>query len=368
MRTRQGQQCGSYLSRRGPGLSAALALLAAMILLLPSCAGGMASAPDTVAPAAHRVVLPADDAAHPPFNTEWWYYNGRFETAPGEQYAFHAVVFDLRFPGLQRRNVFQVAVTDLRDGSYVTDQRSVNVPATQARGAKAGAGYAYAIGDWMAAGNGGKDRLAATAGDYAFDLKLDATKKAALHGGTGWLDLNPGEGTFYYSRTRMNLTGGLTQQGRMVPITGEAWFDHQWGDFRPQSMGWDWFAIQLDDGRDVMVSHLRYDKGLPAVAYGSLVDQNGTVQPLLGTDFQVEATGSWTSPASGATYPLGWALRIPSLGLDVAIAPVTEAAEFNAIPTTLNYYWEGPVAVRGSQAGKGFVEMAGYAPTRFMNR
>ena len=43
-----------------------------------------------------------------------------------------------------------------------------------------------------------------------------------------------------------------------MKVTGEAWMDHQWGDFATyQEGGWDWFAVQLDDGTDVMLYLIR---------------------------------------------------------------------------------------------------------------
>ena len=71
---------------------------------------------------------------------------------------------------------------------------------------------------------------------------------------------------------------------------------------------------------------------------------------------------TWTSPASSATYPMGWRVRIPGQDLDVILSPVLEESEFDARGTTLNSYWEGEVTVSGSHSGSGFVELVGYAP------
>ncbi len=38
-------------------------------------------------------------------------------------------------------------------------------------------------------------------------------------------------GSYYYSRPRMAADGTLSARRPDVPVTGEAWFDHQWGDF-----------------------------------------------------------------------------------------------------------------------------------------
>ena len=51
-----------------------------------------------------------------------------------------------------------------------------------------------------------------------------------------------------------------------IPVDGTAWFDHQWGDFiSVGGGGWDWFAVNLDDGTDLTLSLVRdADGSLPA--------------------------------------------------------------------------------------------------------
>ncbi|MEZ4570376.1 MAG: lipocalin-like domain-containing protein [Thermomicrobiales bacterium] len=57
---------------------------------------------------------------------------------------------------------------------------------------------------------------------------------------------SPG-GSYYYSRPGMDLSGTLTVDGEPFEVTG--WMDHQWGDFvLVDGSGWDWFAIEMDDG------------------------------------------------------------------------------------------------------------------------
>lgn len=47
---------------------------------------------------------------------------------------------------------------------------------------------------------------------------------------------------------RMAAEGTLTIDGKAVPVTGDVWFDHQWGDFEAAQLRWNWFALQLTDG------------------------------------------------------------------------------------------------------------------------
>ena len=364
------------LPTTGEGTTVSL-VIGLMCILVAACS----SPPPTATPTATRppptptataepppvpVVLPRDDAAHPAYNTEWWYYNGHLRADSGEEFSFHYVVFDVRYPGINPLNIYQAAITDHQSKTFVTGQQSVANPVPTAPEDA----FAYASGSWVLKGHEGTDQLAATVGTYGFDLDLKQAKPAAMHGGIGHLKFTSTDKTYYYSRTRMETSGTLTRDGKPVKVTGSTWFDHQWGNFRVQAGGggWDWFALQMDDGRDVMVFQLMDAQKKVYHIFATVVGQDGRTMDLEDTKVDVTATGSWTSPTSGGVYPMGWQLKLPSAGIDVLLKPVVEAAEFDASSTTFNRYWEGPVAISGSHGGKGFVEMVGYAPLRVPSR
>jgi predicted secreted hydrolase len=73
-------------------------------------------------------------------------------------------------------------------------------------------------------------------------------------------------------------------------------------------------------------------------------------------DFSLTALDHWRSPRSGAVYPSRWRLRIPSERLDLKITPLLADQELDVSFR----YWEGAVAVTGSLAGQGYVELTGY--------
>ncbi|MBF8299371.1 MAG: hypothetical protein HW397_420 [Dehalococcoidia bacterium] len=312
------------------------------------------------------VVLPRDDAPHPEYNTEWWYYNAHLVDSTGQRYSLHYVVFDVRYPGITPINIYHAAITDEQTKAFVIGQRSVASGINLAPNAA----FAYQSEGWIVGGREGKDHLAAQLGAYSFDLDLLQTKPAALHGGIGHLQFTPTDKTYYYSRTRMDASGILTRDGQDLQVTGTAWFDHQWGNFRLQYAGggWDWFALQLDDGRDLMVFQLMDAQKRVFHTFATVIDKMGATRDLEDADIKVTATGSWTSSASGGVYPMGWRLELKEASIDVTLTPVMEDAEFNATSTTFSRYWEGPVTVTGSQTGRGFVEMVGYAPFRLPSR
>ena len=316
------------------------------------------TATPTPTPILALVSVPQDDAPHEGVTTEWWYYNGILRTTEGRQYSFHYVVFQFDLPFLPTTTVSHLAITDHREGTYITGQRRTLARTRPAESP----GFSFNVDGWVMSGFDGRDRLTASTGGYAFDLNLNAEKPPALHGGTGLIDFGPLGESYYYSRTRMAASGTLSVQGEEAAVTGEAWFDHQWGDFNLVRLGWDWFSLRLDDRSELMLYLLRGEEGQPTQITGTFVTADGRTTSLDASEFSVRPTGTWTSPTNGGVYPMGWILLIPSIGIDVILTPVIPNAEFDARSTTRNFYWEGGVSVSGSHGGWGMVELVGYAP------
>jgi len=160
------------------------------------------------------------------------------------------------------------------------------------------------------------------------------------------------------------VDGVLTIGGREVEVSGAGWFDHEWGTSQLGEgvAGWNWFSLRLDDGSELMVYRLRRSDGTPdPFSSGTFVAADGATRRLGLADVDLEPTGGWTSPATGATYPSGWRIRVPSEGLDLAVEPLLEAAELDGSASTGAIYWEGPVTVAGSHTGEGYAELTGYA-------
>ena len=290
--------------------------------------------------------------------------------------------------------VSHLAVTDERGGRFLYSQRLETGPQVDRSPRDAGgvpSGFALALPraqadtsgsgaptPWSMSGGGGTDHLvaaltpdeAATAGSpkgLGLDLRLQATKPAALHGDDGWIDFGPAGGSYYYSRTSMTASGTLLLDGTTLAVRGSAWFDHQWGDFiAVGGGGWDWFAVNLDDGTDLTLSLVRDADGSYPLIYGTVVAADGTVSHLDRSAFSVDVTGHWTSPATGATYPAGWSVAVPRLDLQITLTPTVAAQELDTRATTGVVYWEGSqrvVAMRGGSrlGGAAYVELTGYA-------
>jgi predicted secreted hydrolase len=391
---------------RGQGVlrrSRRIVPLAALVLVVASCGGPILANP----PAAHPeitqapsgtprprdpqpVVLPRDDAPHDRL-TEWWYYTGHLIDATGARWGFEFVVFRAERGGFPVSWASHLALTDEAGRQFHYAQRAEIGPQVDVGGATQGFNLAirgldpsnpatFARAPWTMQGASGTDHLAAAAlpgeslGDpapgFGLALALAATKPAALHDGDGYVAFGPAGGSYYYSRTSMTASGSITVGPKTLQVTGTAWFDHQWGDFiSVGGGGWDWFAINLDDGTDVTLSLVRAQDGTYPLVYGTLVARDGTTRHLGSADFAVSVTRHWTSPATGTVYPAGWTVSIPSAGIKAGLTPSVAQQELDARATTGVVYWEGSQQVAAvvsgrSMGGQAYVELTGYPPAK----
>ncbi len=331
------------------------------------------------APRAFR--FPDDHGPHPGYRTEWWYYTGNLRDGDGRRYGYQLTFFrvGLAPAPASGRSSFRAdalwmahfALTDVAGDRFLAQERF-------ARGAAGLAGaqavpYAVWLEGWRAETAGdGRTRLVARAGEVALDLVLAPAKPPVLQGEAGLSrkSAEHGNASYYYSMPRLATTGTLVVGGAPVGVTGTSWLDREWSTsaLAPDQIGWDWFALQLDDGRELMLYRLRRRDGSsdPASA-GMLVGVDGTGRALVATDARIAVLGEWTSPVSGVRYPSGWAIDLPSAGLRLRVTPVRRDQELRLTV----HYWEGAVDVAGTAAGLpmggvGYVELAGYgdAPAR----
>jgi predicted secreted hydrolase len=167
----------------------------------------------------------------------------------------------------------------------------------------------------------------------------------------------------------MRTTGTLNLGGQDLTVTGESWMDHEFGSnqLANEEAGWDWYSLQLDDGTELMLYRLRRQDGsLVPESSGTFVGADGKATNLRAETTAVDPQGHWTSRKSGAVYPMGWTIKVPSQGLDLLVAPALEDQELRTQASAGETYWEGAVTVTGTRAqrpvkGHGYIEMTGYA-------
>ncbi len=302
------------------------------------------------------ISLPEDDAPHL-LKMEWWYYNGHLLTASGKKYSFHDSLF-LVNSGMSHM-VNHVSLTDQQSGKHYIDQRSTAGNLSVGTVNR----FDFTTNNWSVAGGNGIDQLIASTPEFSFKLNLTSTQPPVFHGQDGVISLGAAGSSYYYSRTRMTISGTLQINGQTEAVTGLAWFDHQWGDFSTTQLSWDWFSLQLDDQSDVMIYQLR-DKANQPIFYTGSYTKDGITDILSSKDFTLTKGQQWHSTKTDTNYPIAWKIVIPSKKLDLTTHSIINDSEFDASLTSYNIYWEGAIKVTGSHTGLGFMELSGYSNTK----
>jgi predicted secreted hydrolase len=366
--------------------------------------------------------FPEDHGPDPDFRSEWWYVTGNLSDRDGAPYGFQLTFFRsaLRPPGVEHalsasgapsewrtEQVYMahLALSDGKRGAFHAFERF-------SRGAVGLAGatatpFRVWLEDWEIAGpvGGAADifplQLRAAEQGIGVSLRLAPAKPLVLQGDAGLSQKGPepGNASFYYSFMRLRASGELQLGSQTARVDGLAWMDREWSTsaLSPGQVGWDWFALQLDDGFDLMVYQLRRSDGsadphskgilvgpggdasapraqrLAAAEEPEEPDQPGrldgpepsqssnSVKRLDGAQVKLQVLGHWSSPLDGSAYPSGWRLAVPSAELVLEVTPVLSDQELD-----LSFrYWEGAVRVEGTRRGhqvrgRGYVELTGY--------
>ncbi|MGH2481291.1 MAG: lipocalin family protein, partial [Ktedonobacteraceae bacterium] len=260
------------------------------------------------------------------------------------------------------------AISDITRGAFHYDQRRLTEPNAVLPDGTSSAGFNVSVGDWSARGLNGQDHLQANMQNYAINLDLCGLNPPTLHNGNGLIPYGPGSFSYYYSRTRMTVSGMLHDHEQALQVSGQAWMDHQWGNFLLLgSGGWDWYSIQLNNQSEMMLYLIRDADGNVISTYIGYIEPDGQSLLLPEKALRVDVLDHWTSPVTGITYPSGWQLTIsdPHLQASLTLQPELKNQELVTTQSTGNTYWEGAVSIQGEGSGhnirgEGYVELTGY--------
>jgi predicted secreted hydrolase len=316
--------------------------------------------------------FPRDHFDHPAFRTEWWYYTGNVHDARGHRYGFELVFFrqgEHRDPAanpsawrVDDLYLAHLALTDI-DGARFHSYQRLNRAGPGVAGIDAAAGRIW-NGNWDVRWNTatGAQTLTAIAAGVRLSLELTPAKRLVIHGenGISVKGGEPGQASHYVSFPRLAVAGELNG----ASVTGTAWMDHEWfsNQLAPTQRGWDWFSVQLDDGTELMLFELRrLDGTIDPHSSGTFIARDGRARHLARADFDLQPAAWWTSPRTGARYPIRWRITVPSLSIVLDCAAAVDNQELAGEGDATPSYWEGAVVYSGTHRGVGYLEMTGYA-------
>ncbi|MBA3011173.1 MAG: carotenoid 1,2-hydratase [Proteobacteria bacterium] len=320
--------------------------------------------------------LPSDHGPHNGFKTEWWYYTGNLKSGSGRHFGYQLTFFRQALacrtapgPSKWRTNQFyfaHFAVTDTQNQQFYSAHR-MNRQSVGIAGASRSP-FRVWIDAWSAKDIKGPDharpgsiQLTARDQEMAIDLTLVPEKAVIFQGDQGLSRKGPGpfDASHYYSIPVLITQGKLEIGNESFEVLGKTWFDHEWSTsaLGDDAGGWDWFAIHLDDGRDLMVCQVRKKDNSPnEYGFGSISFADGTYEILGQSDFSIQAVQLWKSPKTGRQYPARWKILVPDHTIDLEVSPVMDGQEHSH----MFVYYEGAVRVTGPVTGLGYVEMTGY--------
>jgi len=359
------------------------------VLLLAAGVGVVqAQTPWRSADPAFEWQFPRDHWAHPGYKTEWWYFTGQLVDAAdstkrfGYQFTFFRVGLAPDPPALNSAWAVadlvmgHAALTDLATGEHRFSELVYR--ANGLLGGFPAPGDSLVAWSRAPAGTDGRWTLRWDGTGYGFtaaddrvgialSLETRPRKPIVLQGPNGY-SLKGAESSAassYYSFTRLATHGTVSIAGTTYTVVGESWMDKEFGSnqLTDDQVGWDWFSLRLDDGRDIMLYRLRARDGSTDFARATFVSPEGTARYVEGNEWIVTVLDSWRSPATGAVYPVRWRLEAPAEAVTLLVTADAPNQENTSRLIPDLFYWEGSVRVTdtsGQRAGVGYVELTGY--------
>ncbi|MFU8832859.1 MAG: lipocalin-like domain-containing protein, partial [Wenzhouxiangella sp.] len=314
--------------------------------------------------------FPADHGSHPDYRSEWWYFTGNLEDDERQRMGFQFTLFRYGLePGPALDSEWQtdhlwmghMALSDGRQQRFFQAERF----SRDALGLAGATPDRWWIRDWRIERQDDGWILRAETDEFGLDLELRPIRGLVLQGDHGYSRKGPepGNASRYYSATRLQTSGRVRLADQWLEVSGLSWLDREWGSGQLSDtiVGWDWFALHLDDGRDVMIYRLREPDGSASkYSAGTLVAADGSARTLVAEDFHSRITRWWRDPTD-QQWPLEWHIDVFAADLRLAIRPIFDHQLWKQSVR----YWEGAVDVldadTGQTVGRGYMELSGYA-------
>ncbi len=333
-----------------------------------------------------KLIFPRDHGAHLAQRIEWWYLTGWCTTQSAVQstepeFGFQVTFFRVR-TGLAEslasrfapRHLLMAhaALTDLKAGRHLHADRLARWSGEGVE-ARRGASLDDAqvrLGAWHiqrseVAGAPSLWTSTIDAGEWALDLRLQATQPLLLQGEEGFSRKGPeaSQASLYVTEPQLDAAVRLRLGGRGVEARGRAWLDHEWSDtlMPTDAVGWDWIGMNLDDGSALTAFRLRRADGATVWAGGSFRARGASARSFTPGEVVFEPGRIWRSSSTNGYYPVEWRITCPAGRFEVK--SLLDAQELDARASTGTVYWEGLSSLhdaQGQRVGYGYLEMTGY--------
>ena len=206
------------------------------------------------------------------------------------------------------------------------------------------------------------------------ELVFTPGKAPVRHGDDGVVKGTHGEDMFYYFIPRCAVSGQIVLDGHHLDVDrGEGWYDHEFGGPKegeeqtggsPTDVGWNWLAVQLDDGSELSAYELVDLEDMSMLGQRALViDADGGRHDY--PNIRLEPSKSWRSTRTFNEYPTHWTLSVPDARIELEIEAAFDDQELVTV-ISKPAFWEGRLNDTGTRdgravAGRGYVERSGFS-------
>jgi predicted secreted hydrolase len=317
-----------------------------------------------------QFVFPRDHGSHPEFRTEWWYITGHLDAKDGRRFGFQVTFFRQanRQPdgAASHLHLAHTALFDAKNGKFIHQER-LNREGWDASSSTAGLDVRNSNWTLKQDVNTQRLQLAATVhADALMTLELEPTKPLVIFGENGVSRKGAAQSaaSHYLTFPRLKVSGSLKLGPEILEVSGDAWMDHEFSSSQLDEgqVGWDWAALQFQDGTEIMVYRMRRaDGSTDAASKLVTIAKDGTQRALKADAFSWKELASWKSPRTEARYPIE--VEIAFEGRTYRLRPLAKDQEQGGDITGLPY-WEGACDILGADGrvlGRAFLELAGYA-------
>jgi predicted secreted hydrolase len=319
--------------------------------------------------------FPRDHGAHPDYRIEWWYLTANLSDREGRQWGLQWTLFRQALSprqieaGWSSNQVWMAHAAITTPEGHYFEQRF-------ARGGIGQAGVKLAdedghfnawMDDWEWRSSSAAlfpARLRFTIGEREIILLLESSGDLVENGVGGYSQKSAqGQASYYYSQPRVQVRGFVNQGHTQTYLSGKGWLDREWSSqaLADNQLGWDWFALHLDDGHKLMVYRLRHEHGEHWLS-GNWIGPRGDNRLLEADAISLRSTRSAeirTGDGHTRELPMDWQLALPQENRSWRIRPLYDQQWM----ATRFPYWEGVVLVeddKGVAAGVGYMELTGY--------